>query len=117
TPGAFRDAHGPGAPLMLWLESLCGRLDRDLGELVADTLCEFVPHAWRVGKLLDLPPKTGGQRDALLREHRQRRRNRELRLPEPLVSIDDFTRSRHSFTQRRRQAVNINRHSQILAAH
>ena len=30
-------------------EPLCGRLDRDVCELIADTPRELVPRAWRVG--------------------------------------------------------------------
>jgi hypothetical protein len=69
---------------------LCGRLDRDFRELIADTPGELVPRAWCVGELLDLAPEARGQRDVFLREHSQRRGNRELRFSESVVSIDDF---------------------------
>jgi hypothetical protein len=97
-------------------ERLCGRLDRDLSELIADTPGELVPRAWCVSELLDLAPKTRGQRDVLMREHSQRSGNRELRFPESVVSIDGFTRPRHGVTQRRRKLVNTDRHNQILTA-
>ena len=42
---------------------LCGRLDRDVRELVADTPSELVPSGWCVGQLLDLAPEARGQRD------------------------------------------------------
>lgn len=78
---------------------LCGRLDRDVRELVADTPSELVPSGWCVGQLLDLAREARGQRDVFLREHSQCRGNRELRLLESVASIDDFTCPRHGVTQ------------------
>ena len=60
---------------------LCGRLDRDVRELVADTPSELVPSGWCVGQLLDLAREARGQRDVFLREHSQCRGNRDSDSP------------------------------------